>query len=137
MDFREYVEQNGWRTEVVTDHGIRTGGPHNDAWEHHAYTVRLINGDGVAMVTPWMQGVGITADPTEQTAEIADSLVSDVWSYRQRDNFEDWAEDFGYDTDSRAAEKIYNAIGALADAVVALFDGREQFEYVATEIDRL
>lgn len=134
MSIRDYVAQRGFRVEIVRDRGSQVDA---DGWEHHAYVIRLHNGKGSFVETPWMQGYGIERAPDEQVAEVADSLISDVWSYQQAGSFEDWAEEFGYDTDSRKAEKIYRTVEGLADAVVALFGGQEQFEHVATEIERL
>jgi hypothetical protein len=51
--------------------------------------------------------------PAPKLVDVLYSLVmdSDVINY---DCFEDWAECFGYDTDSREAERIYNACMAIA-----------------------
>ena len=134
MNIREYVKENGFRIEIVADHGMQTD---DDNWQHHAYTLKLHGVDGETMETPWMQGAAITKSPTDTVAEVVDSLISDVWSYEDARSFEDWAGEFGYDTDSRKAEKSYNEIGAMAPDVIRVMGGPENFEHVATEIDRL
>lgn len=48
-------------------------------------------------------------DPKED--DIMYALYSDIESYENCNGFEDWAREFGYDEDSRKAEKIYNEIG--------------------------
>lgn len=134
MNIREYVKQTGITAEVIEDRGI----VHDDGWEHRAATVRLSNPqNGETMVTPWRQGMGIVEHPSEQVAEIVDSLISDAWSYQQARDFEDWADEYGYDTDSRTAEATYRAIGELAPGIVALLGGPDAFDYAATEIGRL
>lgn len=133
MDIREYVKD--WQVEVLADHGLVTHD--DDNWQHYSYTVRVHNTNGRHFDTPWMQGTAITTDPVEQVAEIVDSLISDVWSYQQAEDFEDWAAEYGYDPDSRKAEKIYQQIAAMESGVVALFDDTAEFERVATEVDRL
>lgn len=60
------------------------------------------------------------------------SLVMDAEGVRHGQTFEDWAADLGYDTDSRKAERCYNAcrdewsalvrLGADFDALNALFE---------------
>jgi hypothetical protein len=135
MDMREYAAQNGFRVEILEDLGLQTRD--DDEWQHHAYRLRVHNAAGDHFDTPWRQGTGITTSPDEQAGDILDSLVSDAWDYQQADSFEEWADNFGYDTDSRTAEKLYNQCGATVEPVVRLLGGQEQFEYVATEVDRL
>lgn len=50
------------------------------------------------------------------------SLDSDVLNYG---SFEDWASEFGYDADSRQAEKIYNECMKIALKFKQLFTGAE------------
>jgi len=133
MNIREYVAEKGFSVEVIEDRGILTD---DDNWQHYAYTLKLTGADDESMITPWMQGLGHDSKVID-VAEVVDSLISDVWSYREAGSFEDWAGEYGYDTDSRKAEKSYNEIGAMADDVIRVMGGAEQFEYVATEIERL
>lgn len=49
----------------------------------------------------------IACKPT--LAEILDSLALDASDIANGYEFEEWAENLGYDTDSRQAERIYNA----------------------------
>ena len=46
-----------------------------------------------------------------QTVDAATAILSEAAGYENATCFEDWAADYGYDTDSRAAERIYRAIG--------------------------
>lgn len=133
MNIREYVKEKGFSVEVVEDRGVLTS---DDNWQHYAYTLKLTSGEDESMLTPWMQGLGHGGKVID-VAEVVDSLISDVWGYQVAGSFEDWAGEYGYDTDSRKAEKSYNEIGAMADDVIRVMGGAEQFEYVATEIERL
>ena len=47
-------------------------------------------------------------------------LASDATSYDGTHNFEEWAADFGYDTDSRKAERAYRIIAEQAKALRAM-----------------
>lgn len=49
--------------------------------------------------------------------EVLNSLAGDASGAQQK--FEDWASDYGYDVDSRAAEKIHKACGAILDGLIA------------------
>lgn len=48
-----------------------------------------------------------------KSADVIHSLISDS-DVIEHGSFESWANDFGYDTDSRDAEKTYNACLAIA-----------------------
>ncbi len=41
---------------------------------------------------------------------VMDCILSDAAGWESADGFEDWAGEYGYDTDSRKAEKIYKAV---------------------------
>lgn len=56
------------------------------------------------------QGSALTAEPT--AADVLDCLALDASSVENARDFEDWCHGYGYDTDSRSAEKIYNTIKA-------------------------
>lgn len=42
--------------------------------------------------------------------EVLECLRSDYGSYRDHDSFEDFCAEFGYDSDSRSAERMFKAI---------------------------
>jgi hypothetical protein len=44
-----------------------------------------------------------------ELADVLDCLASDAAGYENAKNFDDWAGEYGYDTDSRKAEKIFKA----------------------------
>jgi hypothetical protein len=47
-------------------------------------------------------------------ADVLDCLRSDSQSFANALDFEEWAAEFGYDTDSRKAEQTYQACGKIA-----------------------
>lgn len=59
------------------------------------------------LTTFFSMGLGLTNDPTPE--EVLDCLASDASGIDNSRTFEDWANEYGYDTDSRKAEKIYTA----------------------------
>jgi hypothetical protein len=58
------------------------------------------------MTVDFHQGEGITKDPTAY--DVLYCLIADASGIDS--GFEDWAREFGYDTDSRKAEGIYKTI---------------------------
>ena len=73
------------------------------------YRVRL-NFQRRQMTLFFSHGPAICADPT--AADVLECLLSDLSG--ADDSFEDWASEFGYDPDSRKAEKIYRTIKSQA-----------------------
>jgi hypothetical protein len=68
--------------------------------------------------------------------EVLDSLASDASTYENCRGFEDWAGEYGYDTDSRKAEKIYNQIGEVARKLKS-FLGEAPYKELLYETERL
>jgi hypothetical protein len=79
----------------------------DDGWTHYAFRLRL-KYDGRTMTVPWRQGIGIQTNPTAE--DVMESLLSDAAGFDNARSFEDWAAEYGYDTDSRKAEKIYRSV---------------------------
>ena len=78
-----------------------------DGWEHYPWTLRLSCGDE-SMRVNWRQGTGITTEPT--AADVLESLLMDAAGIENAaGDFEEWAREYGYDEDSRKAERIFQA----------------------------
>ena len=45
-----------------------------------------------------------------EIADVMDCIISDAQGFENSPHFEDWASEYGYDTDSRTAEKTFNAV---------------------------
>jgi len=67
---------------------------------------------------------------------VLDSLASDASSYENARNFDEWASEYGYDTDSRKAEKTYRSVGDQAKELLHLL-GREVYEILVWKVERL
>jgi hypothetical protein len=80
---------------------------HESSWHfpHHAYTIRLTH-DGRTMETPWRQGTAITHDP--ETHDVIGCLLMEAQGIEACTTFPDWAEDYGYDSDSIKARGLYD-----------------------------
>ena len=72
------------------------------------WTVTMRSGAGAKMAVPFTKGPGLGPD-TPELADVLGCLVSDARPIVDGATFGDWAGDFGFDTDSRRAERIYTA----------------------------
>jgi hypothetical protein len=83
--------------------------PYNPDWTNaYHYKVKLRNGSNRRVMTVhYSMGYAHSREP--EAPEILDCLRSDYESTMWGTNFEDWAREFGYDSDSRKAERIYHA----------------------------
>jgi hypothetical protein len=97
------------RLTILESHGIQRD---KDGWDHFAYTVRLNRGDESIRV-PWRQGLALTDSPT--AADVLESLLSDAAGVENAESFEDWASEYGYDSDSRRAFATWEACKAQTD----------------------
>ena len=77
-----------------------------DKWDHYAYNVCFLNTrTGCYANFAWRQGSGVKDEPKASTV-----LGAVCQDYADSDcSFEDWADNYGYDKDSRKAEKMFNA----------------------------
>ena len=80
------------------------------------------------------QGFGITHEP--KLADVLDCLASDAAGYENASTFEDWAEEYGYDTDSRKAERMYRTIKRQAEQLRRTI-GDEAYQTLLWEMERL
>jgi hypothetical protein len=84
----------------------------NDQWEktarHFSCTLRQVGkGNPRTMTIEYSQGSAHTHAPT--CADVLNCLADDSRGWDNARSFEDWCSDCGYDTDSRRAERTYQA----------------------------
>lgn len=60
------------------------------------------------MKVPFSMGPALKREPTLE--DVLDCLRCDALSFEDSRDFERWAREFGYDSDSRKAEKIFRAV---------------------------
>ena len=80
------------------------------------------------------QGSAYEKPPT--LAEVLDCLASDASGVDNTQSFEDWASEYGYDTDSRKAEKTYNICVQQAQELKALL-GQDAYDQLLYGTERL
>ena len=80
------------------------------------------------------QGSAHKEPPT--LAEVLDCLASDASGVDNAQSFEDWASEYGYDTDSRKAECTYRICEKQAQELKALL-GRDAYNQLLYGTERL
>ena len=91
--------------------------PSNPDWtDAYHYKVTLYrNNPRRQLTTHYSMGYAHCYEPV--AVDVLDCLISDASSIDYAMGFEDWAADFGYDTDSRKAERIYKACESIGHKV--------------------
>ena len=131
-NIESFVEKN----KIKMDYVLVDNNPHVDSnfnWEANHYKVTLKK-DNKQFTVYFSQGIRITKDPTPEG--VLDCLANEVAGYENSKNFEEWASGYGYDLDSRKAEKIYKAI-AKQSKKLKKFLGDVLYNELLWEIERL
>jgi len=74
--------------------------------------------------------------PALKIEDVLECLVSDTQTVLDSPTFEEWANEFGYDTDSRKALKTFEVIREQGNKFLA-FCGREYFNDLLEKIEEL
>jgi len=136
MNTTQFVAQNNIRieSEMVGEN------PNMDSsnWQAYHYKVvlkfRTKNGKRRQLTTYFSMGMGLSREP--QADDVLDCLAGDATSAENARDFEDWAGEFGYDTDSRKAERTYKTILRQSKRL-AQFMGTELYEQLLYNTERL
>lgn len=87
--------------------------PHMDSGAQMDHWRCLLEYRGRQMEVVFSKGKGHKGkEPTAE--EVLGCLLLDASGYENARSFEDWAGEYGYDTDSRSAQATYNTIGEQA-----------------------
>jgi len=109
----------------------RSDGLNNEAHLTRHFRCRIRKG-AKQMSLYFSQGSAHVKDPTlEDTLE---SLSLDGSSYDNSRGFEDWAAEYGYEPDSRKAEKIYKAVKRQQDQLERLLGEEAYAEFLKVEV---
>jgi hypothetical protein len=86
-----------------------------------------------SMRVPFSQGSAHTKAPT--AADVLDCLAMDAAGFENSRSFDDWAREYGYDTDSRKAHKIYTVISRQASKLRAML-GQDNYKTLLWNTER-
>ena len=87
------------------------------------------------IVVPFSQGPAICQEPT--AADVLNCLASDAAGFENARSFEDWCSEYGYDTDSRKAEKTYKAVEKQSDQLKRLLADDDVFHSLLFDTEGL
>jgi hypothetical protein len=93
-------------TAQPTDHNPNMAD--SERMDHWRITLRRSNPRRSLTLTFSMGSGHNGAEP--ETADVLECLASDAAGFENATGFEDWAEEYGYDPDSRSAERTYRAV---------------------------
>jgi len=117
MDTKQFCKRHGIKAKVkhgVSARVLEQSTMDVDNMNHYTVTLtRREDGKTKRMTVPFFQGYGIEHDPRAE--DVLDCLASDAAGVENARSFEDWCSEYGYDTDSRTAERIYKACEKLAE----------------------
>lgn len=108
--------------------------PYNPDWKDASHYKCVLNAGRKQMTTYFSMGLAHTKEPEVQ--DVLDCLASDSASVENKDNFESWASEFGYDIDSRKAERIYIACERQARKLKQ-FLGEDKYYELLWEVERI
>jgi hypothetical protein len=86
------------------------------------------------MTVPFSQGPAISREPSVE--DVLDCLASDAAGYENAQSFEDWASEYGYDTDSRKAEKTFKTVQKQANRLRWLLYTDDAFQALLFDTER-
>lgn len=92
---------------------------------HFEVTLKM---KGKRFTTYFSMGYGLSGEPTVH--DVLDCLANDA------SGIEDWANEYGYDTDSRKAKKLYNVCVSQSEKLKN-FLGDDLYNTLLWKIDRL
>jgi len=127
---------NWYRIKIESEYVDSNPNMQDDGHRMNHYKVVLtarIDGKRKQFTTYFSMGLGLSGDP--DAGSVLDCLASDS-SGIDGQSFEDWAGDYGYDTDSRKAERTYNACVTQA-AKLKKFLGESVYETLVYHTERL
>ena len=128
---RHFIETNG--IKAVVDYADSNPNMANDEWSRTARHFKVVlRCQGRQLTTHFSQGSAHTQEPT--AADVLDCLASDSAGIENARSFEDWCGEYGYDTDSRKAERIFKVCERQAESLKRLLNG--QYETLLWNVER-
>lgn len=104
ISLNDFIAQHGITADVQygAPADTRTIGERMTPW-----SVAIESTEGAFLVVPFFTG---EAGGVPTARDVLECLALDAAGYENARHFEDWADEYGYDTDSRSAEQTYRAV---------------------------
>jgi hypothetical protein len=130
MTMKQFINKN--KIRITSESSDRNPNmDHSGNMNHFKVTLRH---GRKSMSLYFSQGYGISGEPTAEG--VLSCLASDSSSIENANSFEDWAGEFGYDTDSRTAEKTFKTCQKQAEKLKN-FLGEDLYKELLWETEAL
>lgn len=96
------------------------GAPFNETFPNSDGWTCVLKYKGKQYTVHYYMGYGLNGKEPRKK-DVLESLLLDASGYDNAKNYEDFADEFGYDPDSRKGEKVYNACGKVSKNMHRLF----------------
>jgi hypothetical protein len=128
------ITMHAERIDARTDMPADTRDAEWDRTARHWCCVLMTTVDQRRRMTVYFsQGSAHTDEPT--AADVLDCLAMDAAGLENAPGFEEWAREYGYDTDSRKAEAVYKTVQKQA-AKLARFLSPEAYDALLWHTER-
>lgn len=127
--------------------GLNSDHANQDHWNvlfscgKQRYQTSFYMGMGLRATRRGFENLGqprVISTPKPPKAEdVLDCIASDAAGFINARGFEDWASEYGYDTDSRKAEATYRAVEAETIALRKLLGSEAAFQSLLFDTERL
>lgn len=137
MTIQEFINENGLKLVVRPAKTNPNFMASNDEWMKTAnhYKISILRPEEMGKLdTYFSMGPGNKGLPDLPT--VLDCLASDASGIENAKSFEDWASEYGYDADSRKAEKTYSICQKQAEELRDLL-GDEAYETLLWKVEKL
>ena len=125
--------------DLISRNGIKFWAMRTDSNPYMGATMdhwrcRITNAAGKRAVVIFSMGFGHNGN-TPKLEEVINCLASDASGVENAHDFADWCSEYGYDTDSRKAEKTYKACQRQCGQLKRLFG--EDYQALLFDTERL
>ena len=132
MNTRQFVNAHNIRADVA--YADANPNMANDEWSRNANHWRVVLKMGRRQLTvPFSTGSALS-EP--DAADVLDCLASDAGSIEYVSGFEEWANELGFDPDSRKAERTFE-VSRRQSLALKRFLGDELYETLLNDTERL
>lgn len=131
LTLAEFIERHGVKmTATTTDHN-----PHMDNDRQMDHWRCTLTCGGRRMVLTFSKGMGHHGKPAE-LREVLSCIAMDTAGVENARDFADWCSEYGYDTDSRKAERTYRQCTRQAASLKRLLGSTAAFESLLWQTDQ-
>lgn len=130
LTIQEFITKNGITMTVEPT----TGNPNIDSETKMNHYRVIFSGGLTELTTFFSMGLGLEGKP--QVEDVLDCLAQEASGFEDARTFEDWCDNFGYDTDSRKAERTWMAAVDGAKLLKS-FLGLVEYDHLLNEVERL